>query len=379
MRSSTRTPRLKACLDVAAEKSGWGSPLPPRAGRGVAAQSVFGSYLASVAEVEVDAFGEVAVKRVVCAVDCGTVINPDTVAAQIEGGLIFGLSAALFSEITLAKGRVQQANFNNYRIMRITRRRGSRSISYRAAKRRAASASPARRSRSPALANAIFAATGVALARLASRPCGARREKGRMMRALQAVALAAIAVALFVVAGGCSGSCSRRGRPISPAATASRSPTIMAPIRPAFRRSSEARTSSGAAPIWPVRPTASPATRRRAVMPYAGGLAFVLPFGTLYSSNITPDKETGIGEYSDADFLGALHRGVGRGGKRLYPAMPYVSYTAMTDADALAIKAYLFSLAPISASLPPNTLAFPFNQRWVNVGLDASVQPGQAL
>ena len=98
--------------------------------------------------------------------------------------------------------------------------------------------------------------------------------------------------------------------------------------------------------------------------PYAGGFAFVLPFGTLYSTNITPDKATGIGSYSDAQFLAAVHRGVRQDGANLYPAMPYTSYTYMTDADALAIKAYLFSLAPIDSPNKPNALAFPFNQRW---------------
>jgi mono/diheme cytochrome c family protein len=97
---------------------------------------------------------------------------------------------------------------------------------------------------------------------------------------------------------------------------------------------------------------------------YAGGLGFKLPFGTLYSTNITPDKATGIGNYSDQDFLNAVHRGVRRDGARLYPAMPYTSYTYITDADALAIKAYLFSLPPVRAEAPANTLAFPFNQRW---------------
>jgi mono/diheme cytochrome c family protein len=98
--------------------------------------------------------------------------------------------------------------------------------------------------------------------------------------------------------------------------------------------------------------------------PYAGGLGFKLPFGTLYSTNITPDKETGIGNYSDEDFLNALHRGIREDGARLYPAMPFTSYTYMTDADALAIKAYLFSLPPVHAADPENTLSFPFNQRW---------------
>jgi mono/diheme cytochrome c family protein len=97
--------------------------------------------------------------------------------------------------------------------------------------------------------------------------------------------------------------------------------------------------------------------------PFAGGRAFVLPFGSIYSTNITPDVETGIGRYTDANFLDAVHKGIGRGNTRLYPAMPYASYTYMSDADALAIKAYLFSLKPIHAPTPNNTLVFPFNQR----------------
>jgi mono/diheme cytochrome c family protein len=98
---------------------------------------------------------------------------------------------------------------------------------------------------------------------------------------------------------------------------------------------------------------------------YAGGFAFTLPFGTIYSTNITPDKETGIGNYSDQDFIAAMHRGVRKDGARLYPAMPFASYTYMTDDDALAIKAYLFSLAPVRAPARENTLKFPFNQRWL--------------
>jgi len=97
---------------------------------------------------------------------------------------------------------------------------------------------------------------------------------------------------------------------------------------------------------------------------YAGGFAFKMPFGTIYSTNITPDKETGIGKYTDQEFLDAMHRGIRRDGARLYPAMPYTSYTYVTDADALAIKTYLFSLKPVRAVPPENTLLFPFNQRW---------------
>jgi mono/diheme cytochrome c family protein len=99
--------------------------------------------------------------------------------------------------------------------------------------------------------------------------------------------------------------------------------------------------------------------------PFAGGLAFPLPFGTIYSTNITPDSATGIGAYTDAQFLDAVRRGVRRDGARLYPAMPYGSYTYMTDADALAIKAYLFALNPVSAPNRASTLGFPFNQRFM--------------
>jgi len=111
--------------------------------------------------------------------------------------------------------------------------------------------------------------------------------------------------------------------------------------------------------------------------PFAGGFAFKLPFGTLYSSNITPDKETGIGAWSDADFLKAVHEGIAADGTRLYPAFPYPSYTMMTDEDVLAIKAYLFSLPPVRAEAPPNTLSFPFNQRWLMAFWSAFFNPNE--
>ena len=98
---------------------------------------------------------------------------------------------------------------------------------------------------------------------------------------------------------------------------------------------------------------------------FAGGRAFKLPFGTLYSPNITPDRETGIGDWSDEDFVRAMHEGVGRDGKYLYPAFPYPSYTLMTRNDVLTIKTYLFSLKPVRYVPPGNDLAFPFNQRYL--------------
>ena len=98
--------------------------------------------------------------------------------------------------------------------------------------------------------------------------------------------------------------------------------------------------------------------------PFAGGLAFTLPFGKLWSSNITPDAETGIGRWSDDDFARALREGIRKDGQRLYPAFPYTSYTALSRNDALAIKAYLFSLTPVRQASPRPALYFPFDQRW---------------
>jgi mono/diheme cytochrome c family protein len=108
---------------------------------------------------------------------------------------------------------------------------------------------------------------------------------------------------------------------------------------------------------------------------FSGGLGFKLPFGTLYSTNITADKETGIGNYSDQDFLNAVQRGKRRDGAMLYPAMPYTSYTYMSDEDVLAVKAYLFSLPPVRAAVAENTLSFPFNQRWAMLFWSAVFNP----
>jgi mono/diheme cytochrome c family protein len=99
-------------------------------------------------------------------------------------------------------------------------------------------------------------------------------------------------------------------------------------------------------------------------VPFGGGLSFKLPFGTIYSTNITADRETGIGTWSDDDFVRALHQGIAKDGSHLYPAFPYTSYTGMARDDAIAIKAYLFSLTPAHAPAHANDLSFPFNQRW---------------
>ena len=119
-RALLKEPRMRAVLDLAADRAGWGTALPAGSGRGVSIQYAFGSYLAQVAEVSVNAKGEPRVERVVCVIDCGQVINPDTVRAQLEGGVMFGLSAALGNEITIANGRVQQNNFNDFPALRMS-------------------------------------------------------------------------------------------------------------------------------------------------------------------------------------------------------------------------------------------------------------------
>jgi len=118
-RALLESQRMRAVLDLATDRAGWGTALPAGSGRGVSIQSAFGSYLAQVAEVSVEADGRVRVERVVCALDCGQIVNPETVRAQLEGGVIFGLSAALGNEITIANGRVEQSNFNNFPSLRM--------------------------------------------------------------------------------------------------------------------------------------------------------------------------------------------------------------------------------------------------------------------
>lgn len=110
---------------------------------------------------------------------------------------------------------------------------------------------------------------------------------------------------------------------------------------------------------------------------YAGGLPMTLPFGTLYTSNLTPDPNVGIGRWSDADFLAAMHRGIGSGGRHLYPAFPYNNFTKMPVADVLAIKAFLFSLQPVPVAPPVNKIGFPFNQRWGIVYWNMLFNPDQ--
>ncbi len=161
-----KNPRLLAALNLAAEKSNWGQALPARVGRGVCAQPSFGSFIATVVEAEVDEQGEVRLRRVTSAVDTGIAVNPDTIAAQLEGGLIFGLTAALYGEITIDKGRVQQSNFNDYRMLRINQAPKIDIHVIKSGEVPGGIGETGVTASSPALRNAIFAATGVALRRL---------------------------------------------------------------------------------------------------------------------------------------------------------------------------------------------------------------------
>jgi isoquinoline 1-oxidoreductase beta subunit len=161
-----RAPRTKAVLELAAEKAGWGQPLPERAGRGVSVQTAFGTYMAQVAEVEVSKDGSVRVRRVVCAVDCGSVVNPDTVRAQIQGAVIFGVTAALYGEITLKNGRVEQANFDTYQMLRLNEAPDIEVHIIRNSEPPGGMGEPGTSAIVPAVANAIFAATGKRLRKM---------------------------------------------------------------------------------------------------------------------------------------------------------------------------------------------------------------------
>jgi isoquinoline 1-oxidoreductase subunit beta len=161
-----KAPRAKAVLDLAAQKAGWGQPLPNGVGRGVSLQHAFANYMAQVAEVEVAKDGAVRVRRVVCAVDCGTVVNPDIVRAQVQGGIVFGITAALYGEITVRDGRVQQANFDTYQMLRMNEAPVIEVYVVASAEPPGGMGEPGTSAIAPALSNAIFAASGKRLRKL---------------------------------------------------------------------------------------------------------------------------------------------------------------------------------------------------------------------
>lgn len=172
--------RARAVLDAVVLKADWDSPLAPsalsgaRRGRGVAVLHAFGSYLAQVAEVTLDPSGEIRVDRVVCAVDCGMVVNPDTVAAQIDGGIQFGVTASLWGEITIKEGRIEQSNFHDYRLLRISEAPKVEVLIQPSQEAPGGVGEPGTSAAIAAVANAVAAASGQRLRSLPLRPAALR-------------------------------------------------------------------------------------------------------------------------------------------------------------------------------------------------------------
>src|SRR3989441_7981005 len=166
-----KSPRAVAVLDLAAKEAGWGKPVPRGRGRGVALlYNSWGTYLAQVAEIEVSGSSDVRIHRIVCAVDCGQVVNPDIVKAQIESGVEYGVSAALWGEVTLKNGRVEQSNFHNYRVLRINETPPIAVHLVRNSEAPGGIGEPGTAVTAAALGNAIYAATGKRRRKLPLQP-----------------------------------------------------------------------------------------------------------------------------------------------------------------------------------------------------------------
>ena len=166
-----KNPRAKAVLQIAAEKSGWGKPLPAGQGRGIALCIGFGSFIAQVVQVTVDKEGAVNPTHVWCVVDCGIQVNPDTIRAQMQSGIVFGLSAALYGEITIKDGRVEQTNFGDYRVLRINEVPQIEVHLVKSSEAPGGIGEPGTSCVMPALTNAIYAASGKRIRKL---PVGAQ-------------------------------------------------------------------------------------------------------------------------------------------------------------------------------------------------------------
>ena len=163
-------PRHRGVLELAAQKADWGSPLPAGRGRGIAVHESFGSFVAQVAEVSVTPKGEIRVHRVVCAIDCGRHVNPDIIAAQMESGIVFGLSAALHGAITLKNGRVQQDNFDSYQVLRINEMPTVEVLIVPSKDEPGGVGEPGVPPIAPAVANALFALSGARVRTLPMTP-----------------------------------------------------------------------------------------------------------------------------------------------------------------------------------------------------------------
>jgi isoquinoline 1-oxidoreductase beta subunit len=161
-----KQPRHKRVLEFAAEKAGWGKPLPEGRGRGIAVHESFGTFVAHVAEVSVSKEGKLSIHRIVGAVDCGPIVNPDTIRAQIEGAAVFALTAMLYGEITFEHGRVKQRNFHDYPMLRMYEMPVVEAHIVPSEEKMGGVGEPGVPSVAPAVANAIFALTGKRIRRL---------------------------------------------------------------------------------------------------------------------------------------------------------------------------------------------------------------------
>ena len=175
----SKHPRTLKVLETAASKAGWDKPLPKGQGRGIAVHESFGSFVAQVAEVSLDARGAIRVHRVVCAIDCGRIVNPDTIRAQMESGITFGLSAALYGAITLKNGRVEQGNFHDYPLVSMEAMPEVEVYIIESSEPPGGVGEPGVPPIAPAVANALFAITG---ARLRSLPMMPEKIKAEMKK-----------------------------------------------------------------------------------------------------------------------------------------------------------------------------------------------------
>jgi isoquinoline 1-oxidoreductase subunit beta len=162
-------PRHKRVLELVAEKAGWGKPVPAGRGRGIAVHESFGSFIGQVAEVSVSKDEQLKVHRFVCAIDCGPVVNPDSIRAQMEGAIVFGLTAAIYGEISFENGRVKQRNFNDYRMLRIHEMPAIEVHIVPSTEKMGGVGEPGVAPVAAALTNAIFSLTGKRIRRLPIR------------------------------------------------------------------------------------------------------------------------------------------------------------------------------------------------------------------
>jgi isoquinoline 1-oxidoreductase subunit beta len=162
----TKAPRHLGVLNLAAQQAGWGAPLAAGRSRGIAVWKSFETHVAQVAEISIDSDGTVRVHRVVCAVDCGPVVNPDIVEAQMQSAIVYGLTAALWGEITIDRGRVTQSNFNNYRVLRLAEMPRVEVHIVPSSESQGGVGEPGTPPIAPAVCNAIYAATGKRLRKL---------------------------------------------------------------------------------------------------------------------------------------------------------------------------------------------------------------------